>query len=154
MALALEVQKEGWKGAYVKEYLAIGEVPETIRNAFLQKSRWCKGGMQIFLSKHNAALASNLSLMQRIVWNTSGWSYICTTVTTPVFLVLLFNSQVLKNPKSKLSAYQNQSVFPNPYRIFCVAESIPQALTCTYLAWHRSSCQVILLVKYASAPHR
>ena len=89
MALALEVQKEGWKGAYVKEYLAIGEVPETIRNTFMQKSRWCKGGMQIFLSKHNAALARNLGFMQRIVWNTSGWSYICTTLTTPVFLVCL-----------------------------------------------------------------
>ena len=87
MALALEVQKEGWKGAYVKEYLAIGEVPETIRNAFMQKSRWCKGGMQIFFSRHNALFARNLSLMQRIVWNTSGWSYICTTITTPVFLV-------------------------------------------------------------------
>lgn len=90
MALALEVQKEGWKGAYVKEYLAIGEVPETIRNAFMQKSRWCKGGMQIFFSKHNAVFASNLSLMQRIVWNTSGWSYICTTITTPIFLVQSF----------------------------------------------------------------
>ena len=87
MALALEVQKEGWKGAYVQEYLAIGEVPETIRNAFLQKSRWCKGGMQIFLSKHNAVFASNLSPLQRLVWNTSGWSYICTTLSTPVFLV-------------------------------------------------------------------
>ena len=89
MALALEVQKEGWKGAYVKEYLAIGEVPETIRNTFMQKSRWCKGGMQIFFSKHNAVFARNLSLIQRIVWNTSGWSYICTTITTPVFLVSL-----------------------------------------------------------------
>ena len=87
MALALEVQKEGWKGAYVQEYLAIGEVPETIRNAFMQKSRWCKGGMQIFFSRHNAMFARNLSFFQRIVWNTSGWSYICTTVTTPVFLV-------------------------------------------------------------------
>lgn len=92
MALALEVQKEGWKGAYVKEYLAIGEVPETIRNAFMQKSRWCKGGMQIFFSRHNALFARNLSLFQRIVWNTSGWSYICTTITTPVFLVRSFGA--------------------------------------------------------------
>ena len=36
MALALEIQKAGWKGAYVKEYMAVGEVPETIRNAFMQ----------------------------------------------------------------------------------------------------------------------
>lgn len=66
MALALEIQKAGWKGAYVKEYLAVGEVPETVRNAFMQKSRWCKGGMQIFFSKHNAILAPNISPMQKV----------------------------------------------------------------------------------------
>ena len=67
MALALEIQKAGWKGAYVKEYMAIGEVPESVRNAFMQKSRWCKGGMQIFFSKHNAVLArSNISIMQKV----------------------------------------------------------------------------------------
>ena len=26
MALALEIQKAGWKGAYVNEYMAVGEV--------------------------------------------------------------------------------------------------------------------------------
>lgn len=67
MALALEIQKAGWKGAYVKEYMAVGEVPETVRNAFMQKSRWCKGGMQIFFSRHNALLAkSNISVMQKV----------------------------------------------------------------------------------------
>ena len=66
MALALEIQKAGWKGAYVKEYLAVGEVPETVRNAFMQKSRWCKGGMQIFFSHHNAMLATNISFMQKV----------------------------------------------------------------------------------------
>ena len=66
MALALEIQKAGWKGAYVKEYMAVGEVPETVRNAFMQKSRWCKGGMQIFFSKHNAMLAPNISIMQKV----------------------------------------------------------------------------------------
>ena len=49
MALALEIQKAGWKGAYVKEYMAVGEVPETIRNAFMQVlpclclSTWAQG---------------------------------------------------------------------------------------------------------------
>jgi cellulose synthase/poly-beta-1,6-N-acetylglucosamine synthase-like glycosyltransferase len=35
----------------VQEYLAVGEVPETVRNAFMQKSRWCKGGMQVMLTE-------------------------------------------------------------------------------------------------------
>ncbi len=63
----------------------MGEVPTNVRSTFMQKSRWCKGGMQIFFSHHNAMLAPNLSFMQKLIWNTSGWAYICTTVTTPVF---------------------------------------------------------------------
>ena len=63
----------------------MGEVPTSVRSTFMQKSRWCKGGMQIFFSHHNALLASNLTFMQKLIWNTSGWAYICTTVTTPVF---------------------------------------------------------------------
>ena len=27
------------QGAYVKEYLAVGEAPESVRNCFMQKSR-------------------------------------------------------------------------------------------------------------------
>ena len=46
MALALEIQKAGWKGAYVKEYMAVGEVPETIRNAFMQVHAWVQGPEQ------------------------------------------------------------------------------------------------------------
>ena len=72
-------------GAARQEYLAMGEVPTSVRSTFMQKSRWCKGGMQIFFSHHNALLAPNLTFMQKLIWNTSGWAYICTTVTTPVF---------------------------------------------------------------------
>ena len=64
--------------------MAVGEVPETVRNTFMQKSRWCKGGMQIFFSQHNALFGRHMSLMQKIVWNTSGWAYITTTITAPV----------------------------------------------------------------------
>ena len=53
----------------------------------MQKSRWCKGGMQIFFSHHNAIFHKNISFMQKILWNTSGLAYISATVTTPVFLV-------------------------------------------------------------------
>jgi hypothetical protein len=29
-----------------------------------------------------------MSIMQKLLWNTSGWAYICTTLTTPVFLII------------------------------------------------------------------
>ena len=53
-----------------------------------QKSRWCKGGMQIFFSHHNAIFHRNISFMQKILWNTSGLAYLSATITTPVFLVV------------------------------------------------------------------
>ena len=36
-----------YKAGYLNEYLAIGEAPEEIRNIFRQRSRWCKGQMQV-----------------------------------------------------------------------------------------------------------
>ena len=56
--------------------------------ACAQKSRWCKGGMQIFFSHHNAIFHRNISFMQKILWNTSGLAYLSATITTPVFLVV------------------------------------------------------------------
>ncbi|KAK9803902.1 hypothetical protein WJX72_003331 [[Myrmecia] bisecta] len=87
MALALEIQKAGWKGSYVKEYLAVGEVPENVRNAYMQKSRWCKGGVQITFSKYNAVFCHNMSFLQKVLWNTAGCSYI-TNFITPIFIVV------------------------------------------------------------------
>jgi cellulose synthase/poly-beta-1,6-N-acetylglucosamine synthase-like glycosyltransferase len=41
------VPPQHYKAGYLNEYLAIGEAPEEIRNIFRQRSRWCKGQMQV-----------------------------------------------------------------------------------------------------------
>ncbi len=46
-ALALELQCRGRTGVYLRERLAVGEVPTGIRATCQQQSRWCKGGMQM-----------------------------------------------------------------------------------------------------------
>ena len=46
-ALALEFQAKGLRSAYVQEYLAVGEVPTTIRGTFQQRSRYFCGGFDL-----------------------------------------------------------------------------------------------------------
>lgn len=41
-ALGMELKKRHWQCRYMREYLAVGEAPEQVRNCFQQKSRWCK----------------------------------------------------------------------------------------------------------------
>jgi cellulose synthase/poly-beta-1,6-N-acetylglucosamine synthase-like glycosyltransferase len=31
-----------WHCRYVEQYLAVGEAPDNVRQAFQQRSRWCK----------------------------------------------------------------------------------------------------------------
>jgi cellulose synthase/poly-beta-1,6-N-acetylglucosamine synthase-like glycosyltransferase len=45
-ALSMELAAVGLRGRYLPEVLAIGEAPETVRNIFQQRSRWCKGHFQ------------------------------------------------------------------------------------------------------------
>jgi cellulose synthase/poly-beta-1,6-N-acetylglucosamine synthase-like glycosyltransferase len=45
--LGMMLKAKGYKAGYLNEYLAIGEAPEEIRNIFRQRSRWCKGQMQV-----------------------------------------------------------------------------------------------------------
>jgi endoglucanase len=46
-ALGIELKKRNYRAVYMNEYLAVGEAPEEIRNIFRQRSRWCKGQMQV-----------------------------------------------------------------------------------------------------------
>jgi endoglucanase len=46
-ALGMELKKRDKKAVYLNEYIALGEAPEEIRNIFRQRSRWCKGQMQV-----------------------------------------------------------------------------------------------------------
>jgi cellulose synthase/poly-beta-1,6-N-acetylglucosamine synthase-like glycosyltransferase len=46
-ALGIELKGRGYGALYLKEYLAFGEAPEEIRSIFKQRSRWCKGMMQV-----------------------------------------------------------------------------------------------------------
>ena len=56
-ALGMELKKRHWQCRYMREYLAVGEAPEQVRNCFQQKSRWCK---VCALLQHDTPLEGNV----------------------------------------------------------------------------------------------
>lgn len=43
----MELKMHGYQGSYLLDYLAPGEAPDEVRNVMRQRSRWCKGHMQV-----------------------------------------------------------------------------------------------------------
>jgi hypothetical protein len=43
----MELKKRNYKGSYLLDYIAEGEAPDEVRNVMRQRSRWCKGHMQV-----------------------------------------------------------------------------------------------------------
>lgn len=43
----MELKAKGFKARYLNEYLVKGEAPTDPRGVFKQRSRWCKGQIQV-----------------------------------------------------------------------------------------------------------
>ena len=41
-ALGMLLKMNKWQCRYLEEYVAVGEAPDNVRQAFQQRSRWCK----------------------------------------------------------------------------------------------------------------
>jgi cellulose synthase/poly-beta-1,6-N-acetylglucosamine synthase-like glycosyltransferase len=59
------MKAKGYKAGYLNEYLAIGEAPEEVRNVFRQRSRWCKGQMQVSVHADDELLVLKSSTNKR-----------------------------------------------------------------------------------------
>ena len=64
---ALELHGQGWNSVYVEKPLIAGLQPETLASFIGQRSRWCRGMIQILLLK-NPLFRRGLSLPQRICY--------------------------------------------------------------------------------------
>jgi len=73
--LSLRLCTKGWGVAYHNEILAVGQSPHLITEIFKQRSRWCKGNMQILLNDF-PLLQWGLSFSQRIMYTIQGLSYL------------------------------------------------------------------------------
>jgi cellulose synthase (UDP-forming) len=67
---ALELHSRGWNSVYVDKPLISGLQPETFASFIGQRSRWCRGMIQILLLK-NPLLKAGLSFPQRICYLSS-----------------------------------------------------------------------------------
>jgi cellulose synthase (UDP-forming) len=67
---ALELHSRGWNSLYVDERVVAGLQPETFASFIGQRSRWCRGMVQILLLK-NPLFLSGLTFAQRLCYLSS-----------------------------------------------------------------------------------
>ncbi|WP_316228992.1 MULTISPECIES: glycosyltransferase [unclassified Bradyrhizobium] len=87
----LEMLNKGYKTRYLNERLSMGLAAENLRGYFIQRSRWCLGGIQSLFVKNGPIHGPGLTLLQRIMFMPTSWliQYIvrfCLLIVPIVFL--------------------------------------------------------------------
>ncbi len=105
---ALELHARGWNSLYVDKPLIAGLQPETFDAFIGQRSRWCRGMIQILLLK-NPLTKAGLSLAQRICYLSSSMFWLF-PVTRAVFLLaplmyLFFDLQIYNASQNEYIGY-------------------------------------------------
>ncbi|RUL84172.1 glycosyltransferase family 2 protein [Tautonia sociabilis] len=77
---SLALLRRGYVTRYLNEPLAFGLSPESVAGMFVQRQRWCRGGLQLMFLK-DGPLGSGLSPIQRLFFFPIDWM-----VQTPVRL--------------------------------------------------------------------
>ncbi|WIA15640.1 hypothetical protein OEZ85_002267 [Tetradesmus obliquus] len=88
--LGMNLKAKGYKARYLNEYLVFGTSPETVRKVFQQRSRWCKGQMQVLFSKECPLLDTGLTLDMRLLYTSVTWSYITNMLAVPCSVLVPF----------------------------------------------------------------
>jgi len=105
---ALELHATGWRSLYVDKPLIAGLQPETFAAFIGQRTRWCTGMMQIFLTK-NPLLKRGLTLAQRACYLSSCMFWLfplprITFIFAPL-LYIFFNLKVYNATVGEFGAY-------------------------------------------------
>ncbi|WP_062203025.1 UDP-forming cellulose synthase catalytic subunit [Aureimonas sp. AU12] len=105
---ALDLHSRGWKSVYVDKPMVTGLQPETLSSFIGQRSRWCRGMLQILFLK-NAALVPGLTGAQRICYLSSSliWFF---PVMRMIFMVapllfIFFNLKIYDVSTEEFFAY-------------------------------------------------
>jgi len=89
--LSMRLYENGGRIRYHAEILAIGEAPEDLRQIFQQRSRWCKGSLQIVLQ--NRILTNpKLTWIQRYWFFGLAWNYISSGVFNSIYTLIVVAS--------------------------------------------------------------
>lgn len=86
--LGMRLCAAGWRCRYVPQYLAIGEAPQDTRQAFQQRSRWCKGHFQTFWSRRCPLFDARMTLFHRITYSSTCLSYLSAGLATPAMALV------------------------------------------------------------------
>ena len=62
----IKLHQRGWRTRYVNETLLLGLAPHDLSAFLLQRSRWARGNLRVFLTRQNPVIARHLSLRQRL----------------------------------------------------------------------------------------
>ena len=105
---ALDLHKRGWNSIYVDKPMIAGLQPESLVNFIGQRSRWCRGMVQILVLK-NPLFASNISLKQRICYISSMFYWLF-PIPRMIFLIspflyIFFNMQIFQANAQDFFAY-------------------------------------------------
>ncbi|WP_282568249.1 UDP-forming cellulose synthase catalytic subunit [Bosea sp. AAP35] len=105
---ALELHSRGWKSLYVEKPLIAGLQPETFESFIGQRSRWCRGMLQIFMLK-NPLFKRGLSLPQKLCYASSNlfWLFPLSRLIfmiSPLFFIV-FNLEIYNASPQEFVAY-------------------------------------------------
>ncbi len=92
-----------------------------MRNIFRQRSRWCKGQMQVFFSARCPLLNSGLSLGHRLLYTGACWSYITNTFAVPLAVMVPFLAIVFGILPFNLNRWAAAAAAPEELRSSCLA---------------------------------
>ncbi len=94
---ALELHSRGWNSVYVDKPMIAGLQPETVASFIGQRSRWCRGMMQILLLK-NPLLKGGLTFAQRLCYLSSSlfwfFPFVRAVFVFAPLLFILFNMKI------------------------------------------------------------
>ena len=62
-----------YRTVYLNEKLSQGMSAESVKGYFIQRSRWCRGGIQCFFVPEGPLRAKGLTLLQRLLFTPYGW---------------------------------------------------------------------------------
>ncbi len=90
---SVKLNDAGWSIVYSNENVAYGIAPETLQAFFIQRFRWCKGALEVFLSHHNPFLKKGLTWLQKLFYLSSQFHYVTIVpktfyLTLPIWLLL------------------------------------------------------------------
>ncbi|MFA6716414.1 MAG: cellulose synthase catalytic subunit, partial [Victivallaceae bacterium] len=65
--------KIGYRTVYLNEKLSQGMAANSVAGYFIQRGRWCRGGIQCFFVPEGPLRAQGLTVLQRILFTPYGW---------------------------------------------------------------------------------